>query len=120
MVDSAGILHPGRVGLNAEKAELAALTNPHGIRGSLGTALQGADVCVGLSGSPIAAEDLAGMNAKPIIIPLSYPDIEVRRRRRRAERGLPSGAGERPEQQPRHAGPAAGRLPAGPAAALDA
>lgn len=78
VVDSAGILHSGRVGLNAEKAELAALSNPHGIQGSLGMALRGADVCVALSGSPIAAEDLAEMNAKPIIIPLSYPDIEVR------------------------------------------
>ena len=77
VVDSVGILHTDRSDLNAEKAELAVLTNWRGIRGSLGTALQGADVCIGLSGSPIAAEDLAGMNAKPIIIPLSYPDIEV-------------------------------------------
>ena len=77
VVDSAGILRPGRVGLNPEKAELAILINQTGIGGSLGTALRGADVCVALSGSPIAAEDLAGMNAKPIIIPLSYPDIEV-------------------------------------------
>ncbi len=78
VVDSTGILHPGRAGLNTEKAELAVLTNQSGIRGSLETALRGADVCVALSGSPIAAEDLTGMNAKPIIIPLSYPDIEVR------------------------------------------
>ena len=77
VVDSAGILHAGRDGLNAEKAELAALTNPHGMRGSLEVALRGADVCVALSGSPIAADDLAGMNPKPLIIPLSYPDVEV-------------------------------------------
>ncbi|NKZ08311.1 hypothetical protein [Actinomadura latina] len=78
VVDSAGILRPGRAGLSAEKAELAALTNRRGLGGPLGAALRGADVCVALSGSPIDAADLAGMNARPIIIPLSYPDIEVR------------------------------------------
>ncbi|MDL4818698.1 hypothetical protein [Actinomadura opuntiae] len=77
VVDSAGILRPGRSGLTADKAELAALTNRRGLSGPLAAALRGADLCVALSGSPIAADDLAGMNAKPIIIPLSYPDIEV-------------------------------------------
>jgi malate dehydrogenase (oxaloacetate-decarboxylating) len=78
VVDSVGILRSDRTDLTPVKAELAVLTDHHGIRGSLGSALRGADLCVALSGSPIAAEDLAGMNAKPIIIPLSYPDIEVR------------------------------------------
>ncbi|MBJ6641049.1 NADP-dependent malic enzyme [Streptomyces sp. DHE7-1] len=78
VVDSTGLLHPGRARLTPDKAELAALTNPHGLRGPLGTALDGADVCVGLSGAPIAAADLARMNPKPVVVPLSYPDVEVR------------------------------------------
>lgn len=78
VVDSTGILFPGRPGMNTEKAEIAALTNPAGLRGSLATALRGADLCVALSGAPISAGELAGMNPKPILIPLSYPDVEVR------------------------------------------
>nr|WSY54840.1 NAD-dependent malic enzyme [Streptomyces sp. NBC_00886] len=78
VVDSRGILHPGRDRLTPEKTELAALTNPGGLRGPLGRALEGADVCVALSGAPINAEDLAGMNPKPVVVPLSYPDVEVR------------------------------------------
>lgn len=78
VVDSAGLLYAGRPGMNPEKAALARLTNPSRIQGPLAAALRGADVLLGLSGAPVAAEDLAGMNAKPIIIPLSYPDVEVR------------------------------------------
>ncbi len=78
VVDSMGILHPGRPGLAAHKAELAALTNRAGLRGSLATALRGADLCIALYGRAIPAADLAGMNAGPIILALSYPDVEVR------------------------------------------
>ncbi|GAA3219188.1 malic enzyme-like NAD(P)-binding protein [Actinocorallia longicatena] len=77
VVDSAGIVRPGRAGLTGEKTELAALAGPYGPAGSVRDALRGADVCVGLSGAPIGAADLAGMNAGPVIIPLSYPDVEV-------------------------------------------
>lgn len=78
VTDSTGILFPGRPGMNTEKAEIAGLTNPGGLRGTLAAALQGADLCVALSGAPISAEELSGMNPKPILMPLSYPDVEVR------------------------------------------
>jgi malate dehydrogenase (oxaloacetate-decarboxylating) len=77
VVDSGGVLHRDRADLAPEKAELAALTNRSDVRGPLAEALRGADVCVALSGSPVPATDLAGMNPRPIIIPLSYPDVEM-------------------------------------------
>ncbi|MGW0856649.1 hypothetical protein [Streptomyces sp. NPDC002690] len=78
VVDSRGLLYRGRPGMNAEKTALAELTNPEGMRGPLAAALWGADLLLGLSGAPVAADELAGMNPKAIIVPLSYPDIEVR------------------------------------------
>ncbi|WP_371476520.1 malic enzyme-like NAD(P)-binding protein [Kitasatospora sp. NBC_00315] len=78
VVDSRGLLYRGRPGMTAEKAELADLTNPERRQGPLAAALRGADLLLGLSGVPVAADELAGMNPKPIIVPLSYPDVEVR------------------------------------------
>src|SRR3954451_13361793 len=53
VVDSRGILHDGRDGMNPWKAELAGRTNKAGLRGGLAEALRGADVFVGLSGSTV-------------------------------------------------------------------
>ena len=47
--DIGGILHPDRDDLDAERAEMAARTNPRGLRGRADDALAGADVVVGVS-----------------------------------------------------------------------
>ncbi|HEY5246993.1 MAG TPA: malic enzyme-like NAD(P)-binding protein, partial [Dermatophilaceae bacterium] len=75
--DSRGIISPLRTDLVEHKHRLAATTNPRGLSGSLGEALEGADVFVGVSGGQVAGQDLAGMASRAIIFALANPDPEV-------------------------------------------
>ncbi len=77
LVDSRGIIHAGREGLNPVKAEIAARTNPTGRTGDLAEALRGADVFVGLSSSNVPASAVAGMAPEAIVFALSNPDPEI-------------------------------------------
>jgi malate dehydrogenase (oxaloacetate-decarboxylating) len=77
VLDSRGIIHRGRAGLNPVKAELAERTNPHQLSGDLGVALRGADVFVGLSSGTVAEEHIAGMASDGIVFALSNPDPEI-------------------------------------------
>jgi malate dehydrogenase (oxaloacetate-decarboxylating) len=74
VLDSRGVLDPARGG---EKAALAAVTNPRGVTGGLGEALEGADVFVGLSSAKLPEELLARMARDAIVFALSNPDPEV-------------------------------------------
>jgi malate dehydrogenase (oxaloacetate-decarboxylating) len=75
--DSRGIISPTRTDLVEHKHRLAATTNPRGLSGSLGQALVGADVFVGVSGGQVAEQDIAGMAPRAIIFALANPDPEV-------------------------------------------
>jgi malate dehydrogenase (oxaloacetate-decarboxylating) len=77
VLDSKGIIHAGREGLNPIKERLAETTNLAGLRGGLAEALRGADVFLGLSGSTIEESLLAGMAEESIVFALSNPDPEV-------------------------------------------
>jgi malate dehydrogenase (oxaloacetate-decarboxylating) len=77
VLDSRGIVHTGRDGMNPVKAELATRTNPMRLTGGLGTALRGADVFVGLSSGTVAEEHVAGMAPDGIVFALSNPDPEI-------------------------------------------
>ncbi|NVM96266.1 NAD(P)-dependent malic enzyme [Arthrobacter wenxiniae] len=77
LLDSRGIVHQDRVGLNAIKAGYAARTNRQGLRGGIAEALDGADAVVGVSSSTIPEDALARMNPGAIIFALSNPDPEV-------------------------------------------
>jgi malate dehydrogenase (oxaloacetate-decarboxylating) len=77
VLDSRGVLVPGRSGVTGEKAALAAITNPRRISGGPAAALAGADVFVGLSGALLAEELLAGMASGAMVFALSNPDPEV-------------------------------------------
>ncbi|HEU5473752.1 MAG TPA: malic enzyme-like NAD(P)-binding protein [Actinophytocola sp.] len=77
LLDSRGIVHTGRDGLNPVKAELAALTNTAGLRGGMAEALAGADVFVGLSGATVSEELIATMAPSSIVFALSNPDPEI-------------------------------------------
>jgi malate dehydrogenase (oxaloacetate-decarboxylating) len=77
VLDSRGVLHPGRDGVSGEKAALAAVTNPRGVRGALADALAGADVFVGLSGARVPEQLLAAMAPEAVVFALSNPDPEV-------------------------------------------
>jgi malate dehydrogenase (oxaloacetate-decarboxylating) len=75
--DSKGLIYAGRDGLNPVKAELAARTNKAMFMGSTESALNGADVFIGLSSSTVAEEAIASMAARAIVFALSNPDPEV-------------------------------------------
>ena len=75
--DSRGIVSPTRTDLVEHKHRLAASTNPRGLSGSIGAALVGADVFIGVSGGQVAEDDIARMAPRAIIFALANPDPEV-------------------------------------------
>jgi len=77
VLDSRGIIHEGRDGLNPVKAELATRTNSANLRGGMSDALKGADVFVGLSGSTVPEELIASMAGDSVVFALSNPDPEI-------------------------------------------
>jgi len=77
LLDSRGILLPGRAGMNQVKAELAERTNPRRLAGGVAEALAGADVFIGLSCATLPERLLATMAPEPMVFALSNPDPEV-------------------------------------------
>lgn len=77
VVDSRGIVHLGRSDLTPVKAALAAFTNKAGLTGGIESALDGADVLVGVSGGSIAEEHVARMAPGGIVFALANPTPEV-------------------------------------------
>ncbi|MFA5109823.1 MAG: malic enzyme-like NAD(P)-binding protein, partial [Desulfobaccales bacterium] len=77
--DTTGIVYKGRSkGMNPIKEELAAITNPDRLQGSLADALRGADVFFGLSGPNVLKPDMVrAMAANPIVFALANPDPEI-------------------------------------------
>ena len=68
-VDEHGILYPGRPeGLEGHKAELAEVTNPHHLKGSLAEAIRGADLFIGTSVAGALTEEMASSMAKDAIV----------------------------------------------------
>jgi malate dehydrogenase (oxaloacetate-decarboxylating) len=77
VVDTRGILHPGRDGLTPVKAELAQRTNPDGLTGGMVEALKGADMFLGVSGGVVPEDLVATMAPDGIVFALSNPDPEI-------------------------------------------
>jgi len=77
VVDTRGILHPGRDGLTPVKAELAERTNPDGLTGGMADALKGADMFLGVSGGTVPEELVATMAPGAIVFALANPDAEI-------------------------------------------
>lgn len=78
VVDSAGAIESGRSGLAPYKRELAKLTNPRGVRGSLERAIAGADAVIGVSGpGTIAAAHIEAMAERAIVFALANPIPEI-------------------------------------------
>ena len=68
MCDRKGTIYKGREGLNAAKAEIAEVTNPRGIQGSLADAVKGADVFIGVSAPGMLTKEMVETMAKDAII----------------------------------------------------
>lgn len=77
VLDSQGVLHPERSGMNDVKIELAQRTNPRGLTGGLAEALAGADVFLGASGGVVPEELIASMAPGGVVFALSNPDPEI-------------------------------------------
>ncbi|MBK9476566.1 MAG: NADP-dependent malic enzyme [Tetrasphaera sp.] len=75
--DSRGIIAPSRADLSGHKHRLAASTNPRGLTGSMGDALTGADVYVGVSGGTVPETDVARMAPGCFIFALANPTPEI-------------------------------------------
>ncbi len=78
LCDRKGAIWKGREGLNAEKAEMAEITNAACEKGSLAEVLKGADVFIGVSAPGCVTEEMvASMNRDAILFPMANPVPEI-------------------------------------------
>ena len=77
--DTKGIIFKEREGLNSAKIEIASLTNPENIKGSLKDAIVDADVFIGVSvANQLTAEMVKTMKKNPVIFALANPEPEIK------------------------------------------
>jgi malate dehydrogenase (oxaloacetate-decarboxylating)(NADP+) len=75
LLDSQGVIHPGRPDLNIYKRRYAQVTDKR----TLADAMQGADVFIGVSaGNVVSPGMVASMAPKPVVFALANPDPEIR------------------------------------------
>ena len=78
LCDRKGAIWKGREGLNAEKAEMAEITNAACEKGSLAEVLKGADVFIGVSAPGCVTEEMvASMNRDAILFPMANHVPEI-------------------------------------------
>jgi malate dehydrogenase (oxaloacetate-decarboxylating) len=77
--DRAGILFRGRrENMNPVKREIAGLTNPDRVKGTVGRALRGADVLIGVSeAKAVSVDDIRGMAKDAVIFTMANPVPEI-------------------------------------------
>ena len=78
MCDRSGAIYEGREGLNAEKQEMAKISNLQKKKGSLADMLVGADVFIGVSApGTVTPEMVKTMAPNPILFPMANPVPEI-------------------------------------------
>lgn len=78
LCDRKGAIYEGREGLNAEKEEMAKITNRDKQKGSLAEVLKGADVFIGVSAPNCVSEEMVkSMNKGAILFPMANPTPEI-------------------------------------------
>jgi malate dehydrogenase (oxaloacetate-decarboxylating) len=78
MCDIFGILHPKEEEMNSLQAEMAEKTNKNNLTGDLTTALEGADVLIGVSAPDIVSKQMvANMADDPVIFAMANPVPEI-------------------------------------------
>lgn len=79
MSDSNGIIYKERpIGMNNFKMEIAKMTNPEKLKGTIGFALEGADIFIGVSAPNLITHfDVAKMNKDAIVFAMSNPIPEI-------------------------------------------
>ncbi len=75
LLDSKGVIHPGRPDVNIYKRRYAQATDKR----TLADAMRGADVFIGVSAAnTVSPEMVKSMAAKPVVFALANPDPEIR------------------------------------------
>jgi len=78
LCDSRGVIHKARPDLNPSKQEIAALTNPRNVTGTLADAIRGADVFFGLSVAGIVTPDMVrSMAGDAVVFAMANPEPEI-------------------------------------------
>lgn len=78
MCDRTGAIYEGREGLNAEKQEMAKISNRNMEKGTLEDVIKGADVFIGVSAPGTVTEAMVkSMADKPILFPMANPVPEI-------------------------------------------
>ena len=78
MCDRKGAIYEGREGLNAEKEEMAKISNREMRKGSLAEVIKGADVFIGVSApGTVTPEMVKTMAPDPILFPMANPVPEI-------------------------------------------
>ena len=78
MCDRKGAIYEGREGLNAEKIEMAKITNINCEKGTLADVIKGADVFIGVSAPGTVTKEMVATMAKdPILFPMANPVPEI-------------------------------------------
>lgn len=78
LCDRQGAIYEGRDGLNAEKAEMAKITNREMRKGTLAEVLVGADVFIGVSAPGCVTQEMVrSMAPDPILFPMANPTPEI-------------------------------------------
>lgn len=78
MTDRKGAIYEGREGLNPVKQEIASITNPERISGTLTDVIKGADVFIGVSAPGTLTKEMVQTMAKdPIIFACANPTPEI-------------------------------------------
>ena len=76
--DRSGALYAGRKGMDPYKRDLAKVTNPRKIKGTISDAMKGADVFIGVSApNVITSDDVRRMAKDPVVFALANPDPEI-------------------------------------------
>ncbi len=78
LCDSKGAISHDRTDLNWAKKDIAKITNPRNVKGSLADAMKGADVFIGLSVAGIVSEDMVrSMMPKAVVFAMANPVPEI-------------------------------------------
>ncbi|CAM5206445.1 NAD-dependent malic enzyme OS=Lysinibacillus sphaericus OX=1421 GN=LS41612_08400 PE=3 SV=1 [Lysinibacillus sphaericus] len=79
MCDTKGIIYDGRKeGMNSIKDQIAKISNPFKLVGTLEDAIAGSDVFVGVSvANLLTKEHIESMNENPIVFALANPNPEI-------------------------------------------
>jgi len=78
LCDRQGAIYDGRDGLNAEKAEMAKISNLHMKKGSLAEVMVGSDIFIGVSAPGQVTQDMVRSMAKdPILFAMANPTPEI-------------------------------------------